>query len=585
MGRRILVNSGAGSLVRHCHAVQFTGLLIGSPIFRLLYWAGIAVVVFLAHYLRFPAYGLYEDDYWGVASALGRPVGDYFEQINYCFATWPQGRPLNHIFPYLLGAAGSALGGLKGVYALSYVWLTLNCILVFEIALEVLASHRAGVVAALIYILFPADTTRILLVHAAHLQGAMTFLLLGIWLLLRGGWARALSYPVAGLCLLSYESTFLPFLTAPFLTVPHRKKLLRNVIAHLSICAAIVGVVGLVRVRLGESRALSTIESLRDSVYQSLTSLWLGPKTSGALLFEAPALGLGQLDFASAGVVLVVLALLIVSWRTSSLQGHFHEGPDAKAFPRPLGAELTPWWWILMVALVTWCGTYSLTLINYPPTQTLGRMTSTHLPAAWPVSLGLAALAEGIAQKRRWTSRLVVGALAIWTVGAIGYQQYIQRGYVRAFQIQQDFWQQVLDLAPEAETGWTVIVEGDLAPQSPVIQSNSWTDFHVFRLLLGGDTETSPESAFGHLTRLRHVIHFSRDENSIYWTPKAWNPDPIRIDPARLILLHSENGRLSRVDEIETSVGKLAGVKASPSTRRNHWPDTPLARALFPDKY
>ena len=66
-------------------------------------------------------------------------------------------------------------------------------------------------VASLVYLLFPADTTRILLVHTAHIQEAMTFLLLGIWMWLRGGWTRVLSYPVATLCLLSYETTLLPF--------------------------------------------------------------------------------------------------------------------------------------------------------------------------------------------------------------------------------------------------------------------------------------------------------------------------------------------------------------------------------------
>ena len=536
----------------------------------------VAVTVLAANFTRLGQFGLYEDDYWSIAPHLSEPLSRLGSLALHHFTHWPTGRPLNHLLPAVLSAVGSSLGGLTGVYVLSAAWLTLNGLLVY-LAARRLISKPGALIASVLYLLFPADSTKLLLTHSAHVQGAMTFLLLGSWLWLLGGWRRALSYPVAALSLLAYESAFLPFLVLPLFVPVERSRLLRAWGTHLGAIGLFVGLDAWARMVTGDSRALAAARQLGESVRRVVTSLWLGPMTSVTSLFRSSVAGLRALDpLAVLSAMVFVLALLTVIRGTSNCA----EGAEA-AGPSDAQPGLR-WWRLLLAAMIAWSVSYALSIVNYPPTQTVGRLTSSHVAAGWPAALGVGVLFEqlyGIGRVRR---RLALIVTAAWLASLVGYQHELQRGYVRAWEEERRFWKELTVQAPDVGAGWAVIVIGPPRAGTPVILSTSWADHYAHRqIYTPGFDPAGP--AFAHLGFQGSQIAFEHEGDSWRWRPEFWGGPWLHIDRSRLALFEDDHGTLRRVEELQTSAGILRSTAPLPTEARTEWPDTPVSRLLFPE--
>jgi hypothetical protein len=545
-------------------------------------WAALGLVivtVFAAHFSRLRQFGLYEDDYWSIAPHLGDSLGDLWTQARDLFSRWPQGRPLNHLMPPVLGAFGSALAGLPGVYLLAAAGLAFNGMLAYLVASRLVSRSSALVVAAT-YLLFPADSTKILLTHAAHVQGAMTFLLLAILLWLQGGWRRALSYPVAALCLLAYESTYLPFLTVPLLVPVGRARFLRTWTAHAGGVALFVGLIAWIRLTMGESRVLDAAGNPGESIRRMVTSLWLGPSTSGRSLWLAAVAGSRQLDGPAAVAAALFVVALLVAWRLAHVAERGPESPQGAAQL----ADRLPAWRLLIAGLLTWALAYALTLTNYPPLQVVGRLTSTHVAAGWPAALTVGAFFDLLAGSTRWRGRLVMAIAAIWLASLVCYHHVLQRGYVKAWQEERRFWKAVTLLTPDVGPGWSVVINGSPAPANEVILSNSWSD-HLVHEAIHNARVGEAEIAFAHIGNLGSQVAFQREGEAWRWRPVFWGGPWVNLDRSRLALLEDDHGRLRRVEALETSAGLLRTTAPIPKAPRSHWPNTPVSRLLFPEAF
>ena len=532
--------------------------------------AVLAVAVFVAHFMRFAQFGFYEDDYWSVAASVGLTVRDVWVRAQDYFTSWPTGRPLNHLLPALLGYVGVRLGGLEGIYATAAAWLVVNTWLVYRLARKVLPS-AAALTAGVTYVVFPADTTRQLLIHVAHIQGAMTFSLVGLLLWRRGGVARVLAYPIAGLSLLSYETAYIAFLCAPLLLADRAEfRRLFTWAAHAAGCSIVLGLVVLARVVTGgwHSSANEVLGKPTQAVTRAITSLYLGPLTDLRAFGHALVEG-GRHPDVWAIEAAALLALLLLVWHLRP-HGEADLGPGKSAksgFPGSLG-------WLTVRVIAVWSASYVLTLINYPPTQLAGRMTSTHTAAALPVALLAGCVHAAIARKspnwRTWSTIVAVAGLFL----TLSYNQFVQREYVRMWRVQQDFWQQVIALSPDADSLTTILVAGSVSPErSDIIQANSWADYETCLRLFGVDAAGNGPQ-FTHLGVLGGTVPFRRVDGGVEWKPQYWGGPYRRIDTNDLILLRSDGGRLSRVSSIDTPVGLLTTTRPFPSSGARRRIDT-----------
>src|SRR5207253_2329686 len=129
---------------------------------------------------------------------------------------------------------------------------------------------------------------------------------------------------------------------------------------------------------------------------------------------------------------------------------------------------------------------YGLAFTHFPPNALVGRGTSVHLGA----TLGMSVLAAGLA----WAllsglPRVGLALLAGYFGLAVGYYVTIERDFVRSWQLQRAFWQQVVACCSDVSDGTVLLYTLNPADEPTFIFTNSWADPLVL-----GETFAFPSS-------------------------------------------------------------------------------------------
>jgi hypothetical protein len=490
----------------------------------------LACVVLFAHYVRVADYGFYEDDYWGIVPFFKTPLNELWNVTVWLLQHWLTGRPLNHILPRWFSWLGYHLAGVQGIYFLGFLVHSTNAFLVY-LLLRRWLGQWAAVLAGCLFVLMPADTTRIFLLHSAHVHTSLTFLLLGLLVRqTRFWWA---SYPIAGLSLLSYETAFLPFIIFPLFFVDPRKRISRRLF-HLSCCATVLAIVFAIRLYLGDSRATSLISDKAEMLWRMFSSLWIGPETCLRILVKAAvAAPHGQPPFAFLFGALVVLLFIV-------LPKLIKERAWTEPVDRPRIVN------VFFAGLASWIFAYALTLVNYPPTQETGRLTSTHVAAVFGLTCAIAAAAAYFRSFRGFSLRTVVTVSMSLFVGWLTlYSFRIQSGFADAWTQERLFWQQVLQLCPDITPKTRIFLFGHEGRRNPFILANSWADPFVL-----GDTfawKDSPLLFYYDGAGQAADIRFANGQ--VTWKPQWWGDKRETLDLSDIIILQDDGDNLTRIGE------------------------------------
>jgi hypothetical protein len=515
-----------------------------------------ALLVLVAQFHHLKSFGLYEDDYFFIASAMGQDAGYLLERLK-VFVTLPQGRPFGFFLPDLLSFIGDKLGGLTAIYLLGFVIVTLNTFLCYR-----LLRRRVPVAPALfgaaMFCLFPADTTRILLTHDFQLQPSLTFALLS-------GVAYAanrpvLAYLVAVGALLTYESGFLALFALPLLLKRWDSRLLRELVRHVLILGGIVALAVLARFVVGESRATESIGGLGDILPRLLGSLVLGPVRSLLATVYQPLRLAPTWDLEA-----LLLALLVGVVGSAMLwRAHTHLTRWRDAFEVG-GAGL------VMLVLG-----YGLAFTHFPPNAVVGRGTSVHLGA----TLGVAVLAAATS----WcllNIRPSIGAalLGVYLALAAGYYVSIERDFIRSWQLQRIFWQEVAACCSDLQDRTIVLYELEPTIPTTFIFTNSWADALVLREVYAFPaTWQNPPRLFS-LTDWQSRVT-ANGEQLQWWVPGAtWDEHWEELPQGNVILLRPGERTLNRVVGSVEVAGRILRLKdAGPSVA---WPAAQLHDLLL----
>src|SRR5438876_4366631 len=264
-----------------------------------------ALLVWTAQFQHFRDFGLYEDDYWFIAEAMGKNLDYLLGRLRTTFTALPQGRPFGFFLPDLFSFVGDKLGGLAAIYLLGFVIGTLNTSLCYRL-LRVRLPVAPAAIGAAVFCLFPADTTKILLTHDFQLQPALTFALLAALAYAAG--RRPLSYFLGAGALLSYENGYLALFALPLLVRRWDRSLPRALLVHALALLGVLAVVVLARIVRGEGRATGSVGGLGELVPLFVGSLVLGPARSVAAMFYGPVKAIPGWDVET--LVLAVLAFV-----------------------------------------------------------------------------------------------------------------------------------------------------------------------------------------------------------------------------------------------------------------------------------
>lgn len=532
----------------------------------------LAATVWVAHFLNFLHFGLYEDDY-AVVSGLWR-LPDFLENTRSALMDWPQGRPIGYLVLGIFSFVGEKLGGLPVIYMTGFAIVTLNAFL-FYLLLRRIGTHAMAVTGALAFALFPADTTQTFLTHSLSLQVSITFLLMATLLYLSG--RNVLSYLTISGSLLTYESPYLVFLAVPLLGDRWDRALAKKLFRHAAILAGIVLVAVIIRIAAGEERVAEMRADIPDVLMKIAKAIVIGPAVSMAQFGIAPIRAVLNWNWLLTVVAGASLAVFTWMLRRQPLAARVQNAPSSGVRPLPIGQ-------LCLAGLAMLALAYGLSFTHFPPTATYGRPTSVHLAATLGGSLVFACLGAqflSLADRFRLRTHAIL-LLALYFSLVMAYRLLIQDDFKRAWQNQRALWTAAIALLPDITEDTVVFVHGEELPKTAFILSYSWADPIILGQLFDFPKQwTQPPRLF--VVSRAWPQAMVREGNHLRWMV----PDGIEVahwetmPDGNLIVLEAGNGRLVRRFGSINTRGVNLNLKSVPADPKPSFVKGPLYRYLI----
>jgi hypothetical protein len=513
----------------------------------------LSLTIWVAHFLNFLNFGLYEDDYAVISGVWRTP--DFLNDMKGAITGWSDGRPLGYLLMGLFSFIGERIGGLHLIYVMGYLVITSNAFL-FYLLLRRVSTETLAITGALALCLFPADTTHSFLTHSLSLQVSVTFLLTASLLYLSG--KRISPYIVIVGSLLTYESPYMVFLAIPLLRAKWDKVLVKELFRHVAIMAGIVLVAVVIRIIMGEGRVGGMRADISGILAKIASALVIGPAVSMIQFFNAPIRAVlnwnNVLTVVSSASVPVFAWMVHRSGTVSSENLGIEASVNQKQAAgrqntaRDNGLQMRMWQLytvsVLMLALA-----YTLSFTHYPPIASYGRATSVHLSSAVGGSLLFSCICTQIitiSEKFRLRSFAII-LISLYMSLILAYRLLIQDDFVRAWQNQRSFWANVLDVAPDMREDTIIFVVNTNLRKTNFILSNSWADPIIPSQLFNFPAQWANPPRLFAVNRIWFKAMI-REGNHFKWmVPTALLDAHWEIIPDRnVILLDMENGRLIR---------------------------------------
>jgi hypothetical protein len=434
--------------------------LLNNKSLKITTFLTIALITWIAHFWYFNHLGLYEDDYAFIGNILTMDFSRFVDSVKNMNLAFFQGRVVGFNILFFSAYFAGKLGGLPLIYISAYLLALTNNIL-FYLFLQRLWNQPIFVLTGtLAFTLFPADNTRAFLTHI-HILPALTFLLLAFLSYLND--KKFWSYLLITASFLSYETCFLLFITAPFLTKKPQSEIFKELIKHLFILGTIFLVVLILRKLTGDGRVgdLDIATAISTPIRQIIT----GPFVCLGTFVYRPWQTLHNLR--GELLIFVPLSLLMLLWLF--LQNSRFSGLDSGE-NWPIIKQLS----LLGISLLFLA--YPLTF-TVPATLISGRDSRVHAAAVVGASilggiLGylIVYLANSYRQKN-----LAALLLATYFSLLIGFGIIVQQQNKLSWKYQQAFWADVIQLAPDLNDGQVILVDAPSLPWGSQLYPFAWS--------------------------------------------------------------------------------------------------------------
>jgi hypothetical protein len=533
----------------------------------------LTAVSLVANFLHLASFGLYEDDWYYIASAWLVQPGRWFANMWDSMRSFFLGRPVQECLLWTSGHLGSVFHSVELLYVLAALLHAASVLMFFRV-LRLRYTAFLAALGALLFAMSPVSTIRPYLDGTLWSAPGLMFLFAAILVYARRRYAAA-SYPLAILSLLTYEPLFFVFFAAPFFRRGH--KTWRQRAIHVAICSLILVAYLVVRRQASESRLMAATaeaplqvarEVLQFAVYNAFSSFQSyvyavfvavrETRLEGLLwgLLLAPVTVACMLRLPSAGIR-----------RTARI-----------ASPR------TRWWFarVLAPGLGMIVLGYALSYFSnahrlfYP---LVGRDTRFSLAAMSGSSLVVAGILwyPLASCRRRWTRRLAGAGATAFCLLLFLYSFVIQEDYRRERSHMSRLFTEIMELTPDAGPDTLLVIHRPWF-DDPVFPSGARRpsiNFQPQGLQVGFsrlfEDYPGPKVFVVYNDQWRSHLGLHAD-GKLYWTdPDFGGSQPDMAAPVERIILLVEqpDGTLKRVDDPFSVEGRQLIQARAPGT---DWP-------------
>jgi len=513
---------------------------------QLLPYFLLVALTWVAHFLQFRQFGLYEDDYHYIGMYLDADFAAVRKIVASSLIDWPQGRPLQSIVPPLLTTIAFPIGGLPLLYVMGFGITAASAVLFYRLTLRVTGSPLTAVMGSVTFVLFPADTTHPFLMHAFVLRLAIVCALGASLLYLnqRRSWAYLLAF--TGLLL--YETPLLIFLSTPLLTVRwHARRDRRELLRHVFLCGTLMAFTVVMRVVNQEARILDAQASLIDILWTLPAQLLTGALTAIRQMTYGAVTRIGA-DLRTQ--LLVIMAIpLFYAWLRWASQRRSSPAPECYSPLPPLNApDQTDRRLVGRLLLASGAMLLIAYILSFTHAAWIirGRLTSVHMAAAVGGSLLFALVTYSVlvALKHPILRQIATGILAVHFAVLLGYRHSIQLDFARSWILQRWYWTNIVEAIGGHMTESTVVlIDGADMPRSRYIRTYSWFDPLVFEFLFHIPSGwRRPPAALPLFNGTTHLESREGVSSAFFAERPRWYP----LLEGNVILVQQSDGRLLR---------------------------------------
>jgi hypothetical protein len=535
--------------------------------------SGISIIAFLAHFVFFPLFGLYEDDYILTLPTMSWSWHDLTHWLSDAWIHPIVARPLNEFLRWIICYFTVHGGHLAAGFLLSWVLVSANAILLFVLIRRILPC-TAAYVGSLIFVLFPLDTSRQILMIQTDLLVAIFLLLVCFHLYLSGRYWAA--YLLVTISLLNLESFFPPFLAAPVLAVGLKgasswRNFFKKLITHTVILAVLFGLFILGRLTLGEERAREVSLKATGTIGRMIRLAVEGPWHGIEALTLRPIDGVMHCDARLLPYSLFTIA--VTAWVLSRCgrcdNNKTGIGSNSASTAR---VERRKGLCVFIGGLLVWSLSYVLWVPDdyYPPVIGIGRMSGEHAGAAIGAGLAAAGLAVWILSISFIPKRVLALVFSCYCGALVAFGIHIQLSeYVAYWEETKKFWSTLLDQIRDVQDADVILVEQSSDNRvMPVTQGFSiWSQEGYFPFALSSFVDF-PKSwkQVPRVYGLWPEVGFRQEGDAVKLQTPSFAPTlGPTIRSGNFIYLQAVDGRLERVDHPVGIAGKMFEPKPRPA--------------------
>ena len=507
----------------------------------------LTLTVFISSYFYFRDFGFYEDDYYHITLYLKITFTELVSFIGIRITNWFQGHPFA-FFPSLFTYLAMKTGGVPMLYIFSFLILSLNAFLFYKLLKKIKpGSEIFAVSGALMFILFPANTTKILLTYSFTMQLALTFFIAACLFYLSE--RKVLSYIFILFSLFLYEPVFMVFFGIPLLKIRNTENRGRAFLKHTGIMLSILIITFIVRKMMGEARISGMLNNFPGFAKDIFSGIVSGPLTIFKNLARTPftvfrEMNSADIVFMAAGFVLIMVTFYLTNTKTKTENISYTSR----------NITLTDSVKMILVSVILIMLSYTIPLIqNYPVTIEYGRMSSVHTAAVTGSSLLFGMICDLFVNsfRKNIIRTFALAVISIYLSFIFAYNVIIQNDFARSREIQKDFWTEVKGLCPDLKDSTLVFAvqnENNKLRNSKYINSNSWLDPTILKQIYQfPDYWKNPPRLFVMNEDWEKKVFVNEDKLKWRVPPATWiSYNEILPDSNLIILRCSENNKLTR---------------------------------------
>jgi len=509
----------------------------------------LAFLIWLSEFLYFWQFGIYEDDFTRIPSAMAWSWSDFFHQAWWLLSNfYGQGRPIQPILVDFFSRLAGGLGNYHSLYIFGFLNLTIVAFLFYTVMDRIL-PRKAALLSAIAFVLYPADTTQPFLYHSLGLYPSLSFFFVACHFYLSRKPVPA--YAMLILSLLTYETIVPVFIAIPIFSFEWTRNWRREFLVNAVIVAVLLaGAFGL-RTLTGEKRVLEM--GFNELLTTPFVHMMQGPVVSLGTFAYRPYQVIANI---SLDLFLVIVIAFIFLFALLRRQVFEQEMDDYSFLPLLKGKRslrsLSPG---LKQQLIHLVAGFVMLVLAYALTYTVrayaitGRDTRVHLSAVVGASVVAGTVFSLFLYSFEKTPARNLGKslVALLLAMLAGFSVYVQKDYVTSWRYQQAFWGDVVELCSDVESGTVILVDPDGIADTRQIAANTWNLPRILNQLYNFPEEWEPPRVYRLAEDWEDRILTTDGQMQLNAATTIAPPSLYRsVAPEEVILLAYVNGQLTR---------------------------------------